>query len=91
MTDTIWKVRLNPEAVQRIEVPGGAEFLCVREQSDEICVWFRVDPAAPSIPIDIAIAGTGNEILEGFQRYLGTAFLWGGRMVCHVFQRDGQS
>lgn len=86
MPKTIWKAALKPTDIQTIEVPAGAELLCAREQHEQICVWFRCDPAAPKETRDIAIVGTGNPAPEDGQ-YLGTASLSGGALMFHVFVR----
>lgn len=84
MNRTIWKSTLKVADVQEIEVPAGAEFLCVREQHEQICVWFRCDPDSPKESRKIAIVGTGNPApADG--RYLGTASLHGGQLMFHVF------
>lgn len=87
MSLTVWKSVLNLTDSQRIEVPVGAELLCVREQFEEICVWFRCDPSAKKEMRDIAIVGTGNPAPAEEGRYLGTASLKGGALMFHVFER----
>lgn len=84
MNRTIWKTILKLVDVQEIEVPAGAEMLCAREQFDTICVWFRCDPDAPKEHRKIAVVGTGNPApADG--RYLGSASLYGGQLIFHVF------
>lgn len=87
MAATIWKAVLAPTEVQQIEVPAGAEMLCAREQLEAICVWFRCDPFAPTEKRTLAIVETGRGAPEDEGRYLGTAFLHGGQLVFHVFER----
>ncbi len=85
---TIWKsVLLLHIDVQEIEVPYGAEMLCAREQHDQICVWYRCDPMQLKEPRTIAIVGTGHPAPGNDGRYLGTAFLHDGDLVCHVFEK----
>ena len=86
MESTVWKAVLKPADVQAIEVPEGAELLCAREQHEQICVWFRCNPAAPKTERDVAIVGTGHPAPPD-GRYLGTASLRGGQLMFHVFER----
>lgn len=84
MNKTIWKIALRGADVQTIDVPVGAEFLCAREQRDDICVWFRCDPSQPVEQRKVAIVGTGNPApADG--RYIGTASLLNGSLIFHVF------
>lgn len=82
---TIWKETLKAAAVQEIEIPGDAEFLCAREQFDKICVWFKCNPANPKRPRKIEIVGTGHDAPAG-AKYIGTASMQGGHFIFHVFE-----
>jgi len=85
---TIWKATLNATDVQQIAVPQGAELLCVREQYEQIALWFRCDPNAPMEARTIAICETGHPAPPAEEsRYLGTASLQGGRLILHAFER----
>lgn len=86
MPYTIWKIALKPAQVQDIEVPADAEMLTISEQFDQICVWFKCDPDKPTTKRRIAMVGTGDTAPEG-ARYIGTGFLYGGKLVLHVFER----
>lgn len=81
---TIWKIVLQAADVQEVEVPAGAEFLCAREQRNDICVWFRCDQSNPVEKRKIAIVGTGHPAPED-GRFIGTASLRGGEFMFHVF------
>lgn len=87
MSLTIWKIVLEPADIQNVEVPAGAEFLCAREQYDQICIWFRCEPGAAKEIRTIAIVGTGHPAPGSDARYLGTASLHGGNLMFHVFER----
>lgn len=87
MTATIWKSVLGLTDVQEIQVPVGSELLCAREQFEEVCVWYRCDPLAPKEPRKIAIVGTGHAAPNGDGRYIGTASLYGGKLILHVFEQ----
>lgn len=87
MAFVVWKSVLEPTDAQEIMVPAGAEFLCSHGQFDQICVWFRCDPAAPEEPRTIVIVGTGHAVPGTDARYIGTAALHGGQLMFHVFER----
>ena len=87
MSMTIWKANLQPQDLQAIMVPEGAEFLCAREQFEHICVWYRCDPQAKLVEQRLAIVGTGYPDPED-GRYLGTASLQGGQLMFHVFAQS---
>lgn len=83
---TIWKVILDTTDDQRITVPKGAKFLCIREQHEQVCLWFECDSDAPKDVRRIGIAGTGHEVPTPDGKYLGTAFLMEGQLVLHVYE-----
>lgn len=86
---TVWKAPLSLMTEQTIEVPIGAEFLCAREQGEDIAVWFRCDPEAPKDLRTIVLCGTGHHAPpESEARYLGTASLLRGSLMFHVFLRE---
>lgn len=87
MTDyMIWKTVLFPVRIMEITVPEGAEMLCAREQHNEMCVWFRCDPAAPPTKRTIFVIGTGHLAPEN-AHYIGTCFMEGGDLVWHIFEQ----
>lgn len=84
----IWKAKLRVTQAQDIEVPAGALFLHVREQGDDVCVWFRCDPDAAKTKRRILLCGTGHEApVCDTAKYLGTAIVHGGALVWHVFEK----
>ena len=80
----IWKSILDPQAQQAIMLPEGAEMLYAREQNEQICVWYRCDPAAPKVARFMAIVGTGHTAPDG--KYIGSVSLHGGQLIFHVFE-----
>lgn len=86
---TIWKTVLALQDTQVVVVPQGSEFLCAREQNDTLAVWFRCDPTAPKERRTLWICGTGGDAPKPERaRYLGTAILRRGMLVCHVFDPE---
>lgn len=70
-------------------VPYGAEILTVGAQGEKIVFWARVDTDRPMVMRHFRLAGTGHLLDEGAPagKYLGTAFLRGGALVFHLFER----
>jgi hypothetical protein len=84
----VWKYRMRP-GVTELPIPEGARALCAREQFGEVCVWMLVDPAQTPVTRTFEIYGTDHQIVgtAAGLTYLGTAFLEGGALVFHVFER----
>jgi hypothetical protein len=89
MASTIHKQILKATDIQTIRLPLHAEILCAREQGDHICIWYWCDPSeVVTKNVTIAVVGTGHAAPEIHEaNYIGTAFLYGGSLVFHVFQR----
>lgn len=87
MNKVIWKYEIEPTDVQQIELPIGAEILCVQTQFDKPCIWALVDPKQELEPIGVFTYGTGHPIpTEPYKhKYIGTYQLEGGSLVFHVF------
>jgi hypothetical protein len=88
-TMTIWKVVLEITDVQDIEIPKGAVLLTVREQHDQLCIWYKCDPSRPKAKYRILARGTDHRVPED-ARYAGTGHLFGGNLVLQVFEAAGQ-
>lgn len=83
----IWKTVLAVADTQDISLPAGAKILCAHEQHEQICIWYHCNPNAPKVTRRIVICGTGHDAPpQDHSRYLGSAFLQGGRFVFHVFE-----
>lgn len=70
-----------------IEMPAGADVLCVDAQYEVPCIWAMVDLAAPMSNRKFHLAGTGHPLgdeIEG-HHYVGSFFLKGGSLVFHLF------
>ena len=80
----IWKYVIDPAA--EIDMPWGAEILCIQAQNDVACMWALVDPTARTIKRKFSVYGTGQVIPEVPGKYLGTFQLHGGSLVFHVFE-----
>ncbi len=85
---TIWKFEIVPSDGHEVTLtmPRGARVLCAREQRDTICVWAEVDRSAPLEPRRFEVFGTGWDLPPGERRYLGTASIYGGSLIFHVYE-----
>ena len=89
MKRTVWKfdvdvAKLDANSEVAIAMPMGAEVLTAREQGDKVCVWARVNPDEKRVVKRMfGVCGTGHP--APFTDYLGTAMLFGGSLVLHVF------
>jgi len=88
---TVWKFHwpMNAPDVADISMPIGAEVIHVGEQDNRLCIWARVEDSAPKAMYRFAICGTGTACPP--DKYLGTAKLYGGQLILHVFQQDFNS
>lgn len=85
----IWKAQLQCTDKQTIDLPKGAEVLCVQTQNELPCIWFLVSDvdSIHKEPRTFYIYGTGHKheaIGDGL--YIGTFQLQGGKLVFHVFE-----
>lgn len=87
MAKTVWKFSLQHQDEQQIEIPAGAQILCVQVQQDTPCLWATVNPKEPLEKRTILIRGTGHTALEGDLTYIGTYQTMGGMFVWHVFEK----
>jgi hypothetical protein len=83
---TVYKYELPTEDIAALQMPAGAELLHVGVQGSDVMLWARVDPDAPCVTRRVRFAGTGHPLGEGADApYVGTALLYNGRLVFHVF------
>jgi hypothetical protein len=69
-----------------IDMPKGAELLCVREQHETLCLWALVDTNQPPYSRTLLMYGTGHDLDNtNTEKYVGTVFEAGGHLVWHVF------
>lgn len=83
---TIWKFPLEVIDEQRVEMPEGAEILCVQVQAGVPCLWAVVIPDAAKVKRTIAVYGTGHPMkVKRADTYIGSFQLQGGFLVFHVY------
>lgn len=83
----IWKYSLGMTDKQTIEMPAGAEILCVQEQLKRPCVWAAVESTAPMESRTFFIVGTGHELPDFNAKYIGTWQEQNGYLVWHLFEK----
>ena len=70
-----------------LDLPRGAEFLCVQVQNGKPEMWFRVDTSAQSAKQLFSVVGTGHRVESEISRlpYKGTFQLIEENLVFHLF------
>lgn len=87
----VWKYPLEVTDKQKIVVPYGSVFLCVKEQNDAPVVYVLVDTTysiEPCTNWDVYIFGTGHQIDSTNMLpsdYVGTVTTYGGSLVWHIW------
>ena len=91
---TVWKFELPIKDKVEIEMPCGAQILCVDIQRNKlpplpITIWALVDPAKSNEKVTFRIAGTGHGIYSpDYSEYIGTVLMENDRLVFHVFKSN---
>jgi len=81
----IWKYSLVNSLEKPIDIPEGADILCVQMQNDEPMLWAKVNPDAPKNSRMFYVAWTGEDLLSNPLAYIGTVQKRNG-IVAHVFE-----
>lgn len=81
----IWKYPITP-SVNVIEMPEGAEILCVQIQGETPCIWALVNPNNELESRAFQTFGTGHNVMTGIGRYIGTFQIDNGAFVFHTFE-----
>ena len=81
----IYKTKLRVPVVNEIEMSRYANILMVHQQGTDICIWYEHIPAHLQVTRKFKIIRTGDEIPEQ-SIYLGTALLWSGSSIYHVYE-----
>lgn len=88
MSKVVYKYKVESPDDTRIDMPQGAEILCVQIQSDTPTIWALVDPNNPPQERVFEILGTGMSMQDNVKRsYIGTFQMGEGRLVFHVFEK----
>jgi len=81
---TIYKYELNPLHTV-LDMPKGAELLCIKVQRGTPCLWALVDPDADMEHRPLVVFGTGHEVVNA-GKYIGTFLIENDSLVFHVFE-----
>lgn len=87
----IWKFPVDVAGQQVLQMPRGAQILCLREQADMPFMWALVEPDAPQEPRYFTTYGTGHDMPDDPGTYIGTTIHLGGSLVLHTFEQPGES
>lgn len=90
MNNTIWKYELPTTDQCRIELPIGANILCVQSQNNKPCLWAEVSSLEKEHAVHIIETfGTGHNLDSNPRKYIGTYQLHNGSLVFHVYEYLG--
>lgn len=90
MNNTIWKYELQISESFRLELPKGANILCVQSQNGNPCLWAEVNNSEKDKEVKLLETfGTGHIFDSKPRKYLGTYQLQNGRLVFHVYEYLG--
>lgn len=86
--NSIWKYKIETTDYQEIEMPIGAQILCVQIQHGEPHIWAIVNTGAEKEKRIFQIYGTGNPFSRFGKNllYIGTYQIGQGDFVFHVFE-----
>ena len=83
--NVIYKLTISPN-IARYEMPKNSELLYVREQGEDICVWFFCDPKEKGREIRTILSfGTGHTGIGQDLKYIGSGHLNSGALIFHIF------
>lgn len=93
----IYKYELPIAYDAEVQMPAGAQVLCVQTQNEVPHLWAIVDPTACVEKRHFRVLGTGQPFATGagslafddepLGSYIGTFQLQGGRWVFHAFEK----
>lgn len=86
MAFRIWKQHVPIADSLTIEMPQGAQILCVQIQSGLPVIWMRVEETAPKVDRALRWRGTGHQA-DDVGAYVGTIQSDDGALVFHLFDK----
>lgn len=87
----IFKYPLEVTDRQTVHLPYNSKILTVQLQHEKLQLWALVDELENlSVPITIAIYGTGNPMPNNPGDYISTFQMHGGSLVFHVFDLSSE-
>jgi hypothetical protein len=84
----VYKYPLEVIDQQTVQLPVGAEVLCVQAQHGRPCLWALVDDSdtTPTEARTFFTHGTGHKVSPAIGGYIGTYQLEDGAFVGHIFE-----
>ena len=82
----IWKFEIPVKDELDIMMPEGAEILAFQSQKDKLYIWAIVELEVNFKARRFYVIGTGHEFEEVPGRYIGTAQIFDGGLVWHLFE-----
>jgi len=90
MIKKIFKYKVTAQNPLKIDLPKGAEILCVQCQNDEPHLWAVVNPEEKNEERYFETFGTGDDMHYGMgvmRKYIGTFQIKKFSLVFHLFER----
>ena len=94
MKELIWKFELRPtDGIITVELPQAAEVLSASAIGQQMFIWVRFSADVKNlepVPRYFEVFGTGHEIhcdMGISRQFIGTAFMYKGALVWHIFER----
>ncbi len=85
MKHVIYKTILDVLTVQEIELPVGSQILSAKQQYDNICLWYKLNPSiTEKETYRVYVVPTGQEVSED-TIFLNTILMYSDTVVLHVF------
>jgi hypothetical protein len=85
---TIYKYHFDMRDETTVEMPEGAEILCVQTQKGYPCLWALVETENQKETHCFCIRGTGHALKGNEGKYIDTFQAMGGDLVFHVFEKE---
>ena len=82
----IWKFTIPPLLQFELQMPEGAEILCIQAQGNCPQIWTLVEKERPLETRHFICLGTGVKWSGGIANYVGTVQLHSGALVYHFFE-----
>ncbi len=81
----IWKYPLPIADYFELEMPRGAHYLSVQVQHEQPMLWALVDEHEPKQKHPFSIHGTGHQVDDAPDQYVGTFQTMRGEFIWHLF------
>lgn len=83
---SIWKFETSVESELEVMMPKGAEILAFDAQRDKPVIWAIIELGATMEARRFRLVGTGHKFENIPGKYIGTAQIFDGDLVWHLFE-----